>query len=151
MLYLSCMGLRDYESMTKMFGLLMDPKFIRTLNKKHKDRIHTFTLEWSGENKIVVSGSLKYLTKQGEPHVKFIVHECTWTCKWGWGSNKVESRWITKTNRNKIRVSRGMSSHLNNHVRESIKHFGAQKWSINQVSWDWSKAIGQPREQSEKV
>jgi hypothetical protein len=87
------MGLRDYESMTKMFGLLMDPKFIRTINKKHKDRIHTFSLEWgSGNNKIVVSGSLKYLTKQGEPHVKFIVHECTWTCKWGWGSNKVESR-----------------------------------------------------------
>jgi hypothetical protein len=147
MLYLSCMGmgLRDYDSMKKIYGLLLDPKFVRTLNKKHKDRIHTFTLEWSGDNKIVASGFLKYYTKQGEPAVKFIVHECTWTCKWGWGSNQVESRWITKTNRNKGRVARGMGHHLYNRVSETIKHYGAVKWSVNNVSWDWSKAIEQPR------
>ena len=147
MLYLSCMGLglRDYDSMKKMYGLLMDPKFVRTINKKHKDRIHTFTLEWGNDNKIVVSGYLKYYTKQGEPCVKFIVHECTWTCKWGFGSNKLESRWITKTNRNKTRVSGGMSGRVSGFVSGVIKNYGAVKWSINNVSWDWSKAIEQPR------
>ena len=146
MLYLSCMGLYDYESMKKIYGLLMDPKFVRTINKKHKDRIHTFTLEWGNDNKIVVSGYFKYYKKSGEPSVKFIVHECTWTCRWKFGSNKVEPRWITKTNRNKSRVANGMTSRIHNHVSETIKHFGAVKWSISNVSWDWSKAIEQPRD-----
>ena len=145
------MGTKEGGDIKKIYGLLIDPKFIRTINKKHKDRIHTFSLEWSGNNKIVLSGSLKYYTKQGEPCVKFIVHECTWTTRWGLTANKVETRWITKTNRNKNRVSAAMSSHVNNHIRDSIKHFGAQKWAISQVSWDWSGAIEQPREQSEKV
>ena len=148
MLYLSCMGTKEGGAIKKIYGLLIDPKFIRTINKKHKDRIHTFSLEWNGANKIVLSGSLKYYTKQGEPSVKFIVHECTWTTRWGLTTNKVETRWITKTNRNKNRVSAAMSSHVNNHIRDSIKHFGAQKWAISQVSWDWSGAIEQPREQS---
>lgn len=152
MLYLSCMKIeRDHNNMVKHYGLLIDPKFIRTINKKHKDRIHTFTLEWSGNNKIVVSGSLKYYTKQGEPSVKFIVHECTWTCRWGLASNKIETRWITKTNRNKTRVSGGMSGRISDHISGVIKNFGAVKWSIANVSWDWSGAIEQPREQSEKA
>ena len=136
--------------MVKHYGLLIDPKFIRTINKKHKDRIYTFTLEWSGKNKIVVSGSLKYFTKQGEPSAKFLVHECTWTSFWG-RSDRVETRWITKTNRNKTRVAQGMTSRIHNHVSETVKHFGAVKWCISNVSWDWSKAIEQPREQSEKA
>lgn len=150
MLYLSCMGLYDYESMKKIYGLLIDPKFVRTINKKHKDRIHTFTLEWSGNNKIVVSGSLKYFSKKGEPSVKFIVRECTWTSFWGL-SDKVETRWITKTNRNKTRVAGGMSGRISEHISGVIKNFGAVKWSIANVSWDWSGAIEQPREQFEKV
>ena len=112
------MGLYDYESMRKMYGLLLDPKFVRTINKKHKDRIHTFTLEWSGNNKIVVSGSLKYYTKQGMPAAKFFVHECTWTSFWG-RSNRVETRWITKTNRNKSRVANGMTSRIQDHISKS--------------------------------
>lgn len=147
MLYLSRMGLYDYESMRKMYGLLLDPKFVRTINKKHKDRIHTFTLEW-GDSKIVVHGSLKYFTKKGSPSVKFIVDECVWFSKWGFGSNKIEPRWITKTNRNKYSVANGMTSFVYNHVSETIKYYGAVKWSINNVSWDWSKAREQPREQS---
>ena len=150
MLYLSCMGLYDYESMRKIYGLLIDPKFVRTINKKHKDRIHTFTLEWSGNNKIVVSGSLKYFSKKGEPSVKLIVRECTWTCRWG-RSDKLETRWITKTNRNKSRVASGMTSLVYGRVSETIKYYGASKWSISNVSWDWSGAIEQPREQFEKV
>ena len=145
------MGLYDYESMKKLYGLLVDPKFVRTINKKHSDRIHTFTLEWSGDNKIVVSGSLKYFTKQGEPSVKFIVRECTWTCRWGLGSTKIETRWITKTNRNKSRVANGMTSRIHDHISKTVKNFGATKWSISTVSWDWSKALSQPHEQSEKV
>lgn len=141
---------RDYNNMVKHYGLLIDPKFIRTINKKHKDRIHTFTLEWGGDNKIVVHGSLKYFTKQGEPSVKLIVRECTWTSFWG-RSDRVETRWITKTNRNKSRVASGMTSRVYDRVSETIKYYGATKWSIANVSWDWSKAIEQPREQSEKA
>lgn len=144
------MGLYDYESMKKIYGLLIDPKFIRTLNKKHKDRILTFTLEWGGNNKIVVSGSLKYFSKKGEPSVKLIVRECTWTSFWG-RSDRVETRWITKINRNKSRVAGGMTSCVYEHICKTIKYYGAAKWSIANVSWDWSGAIEQPREQSEKV
>ena len=142
------MGLYDYESMKKIYGLLLDPKFVRTINKKHKDRIHTFTLEWSGNNKIVVSGSLKYFSKKGEPSVKFIVRECTWTSFWG-RSDRVETRWITKINRNKSRVAGGMTACVYEHICKTIKYYGAVKWSISNVSWDWSGAIEQPREQSE--
>ena len=137
--------------MVKHYGLLIDPKFIRTLNKRNKDRIHTFTLEWSGNNKIVVHGSLKYFSKKGEPSVKFIVRECTWTSRWGLGSTKLETRWITKINRNKTRVAGGMTSLVYNRVSETVKYYGAAKWSIANVSWDWSGAIEQPREQSEKA
>ena len=151
MLYLSCMGLYDYESMKKIYGLLLDPKFVRTINKKHKDHIHTFTLEWGGINKIVVSGSLKYFSKKGEPSVKFIVRECTWTSRWGLGSTKLETRWITKINRNKSRVAGGMTACVYEHICKTIKYYGAVKWSISNVSWDWSKALSQPREQSEKA
>ena len=136
--------------MVKHYGLLIDPKFVRTINKKHKDRIHTFTLEWGEHNKIVVSGSLKYFTKQGEPSVKLIVRECTWTSFWG-RSDRVETRWITKTNRNKSIASRGMGHLVYNRVSETVKYYGAVKWCIPNVSWDWSGAIEQPREQSEKV
>ena len=136
--------------MVKHYGLLIDPKFVRTLNKKHKDRIHTFTLEWSGNNKIVVSGSLKYFSKKGEPSVKFIVRECTWTSFWG-RSDRVETRWITKKNRNKSRVAGGMTASVYEHICKTIKYYGAVKWSISNVSWDWSGAIEQPREQSEKA
>jgi len=136
--------------MVKHFGLLIDPKFVRTINKKHKDRIYTFSLEW-GENKIVVSGSLKYFMKKGEPSVKFIVDECVWFSKWGFGSTKIEPRWITKTNRNKTRVSGGMTSRVYEHVSNVVKNYGTVKWAMANVSWDWSKAREQPREQSEKA
>lgn len=146
---------RDYNNMVKHYGLLIDPKFIRTLNKRNKDRIHTFTLEWGGNSiiekqKIVVSGSLKYFSKKGEPSVKLIVRECTWTSFWG-RSDKLETRWITKTNRNKSSVASGMTSLVYNRVSETVKYYGAAKWSISNVSWDWSGAIEQPREQSEKA
>jgi hypothetical protein len=142
MLYLSCMGFSGFDA-----GLLSDKKFVKYINAHQKNKPITLTRTF-GEQELVVKGRFKFSIKSDGPYCTFVVEYATWKSV-SHNTGRTHVNGLDKHNRNKRRFAGNMDALLSDSISNLVKHFGCHRYMfISRISWSWTEALSQPREQS---